>query len=96
MEKKACEGCWISLLLRVAIASLLIGATIPKWMGGLEGTVTYFQSAFQDSWLPMGLVTLQARLTPFLEILLPLWLLVGWRLRLAWAACGERTGCSRP
>lgn len=78
------EGCWISLILRVAVASLLLAATIPKWMGGVEGTVSHFQALFKESWLPLPLVTLQARLVPFVELLLPIWLLVGFRLRLAW------------
>jgi len=78
------EGCWISLILRVTIVSLLLPAGVAKFMGGLDGVVESFQATFKETWLPMFLVTLHARAVPFVEIVLPVWLLVGIRLRLAW------------
>ncbi|PIQ85026.1 MAG: hypothetical protein COV74_10535 [Candidatus Omnitrophica bacterium CG11_big_fil_rev_8_21_14_0_20_45_26] len=78
------EGCWISLILRVAMASLFAAAAIPKFAGGLDHVVTQFQSMFENTWLPLSLVTLYARVIPWIEILIPIWLLSGWRLRTAW------------
>lgn len=85
MEKHS-EGCWVSLILRLAAASLFIGAAVPKWMGPPGQTVQMFQSMFQSTWLPMPLVTLHARLVPWIELILPIWLIVGFRLQWAWVA----------
>lgn len=85
---KHTEGCWVSLILRLAMASLFIGAVVPKWMGPPGKTVQMFQSMFQSTWLPMPLVTLHAQLTPWIEILLPVWLILGFRLRWAWVVTG--------
>ena len=87
MSKKNCEGCWISLVLRVAFASLFVAAVIPKWShgkAGLDSLVTNFQTLFKDTWLPRQLVTLQARLVPYIEVVIPIWLLAGFKLRFAW------------
>ena len=84
MAKTICERCWISLILRIAVAVLFVAAVVPKFVGGLDSVVTGFQTLFQNSWLPMPLVILHARIVPFIEALLPIWLLVGYRLRLAW------------
>ena len=78
------ERAWISLILRVAMAALFTAAVVPKFQRGLESIVVLFQGAFKDSWLPMPLVTLHARLVPWIELLLPLWLVAGWKLRWAW------------
>ena len=88
MEELSPEKEWISLLLRLAVASLFIGAVIPKFQGGLGNVVQSFQTLFQNSWLPMPLVKLHARLTPWIELLIPIWLLVGIRLRWAWILTG--------
>jgi len=82
--KTNCEACAISLILRLAIASLFIAAVVPKYMAGFESLVTNFENTFKASWLPMPLVMLQARLLPYVETLIPLWLLAGYRLRLGW------------
>ncbi len=84
MEKNNTEGAWISLILRLAMAALFTAAVVPKFQRGLESIVLLFQGAFKETWLPMPLVTLHARLVPWIELLLPLWLVVGWRLRWAW------------
>jgi uncharacterized membrane protein YphA (DoxX/SURF4 family) len=81
------EECWVSLILRLAVASLFAAAVIPKWSGGLaglDGIVANFRETFKDTWLPAPLVVFQARLIPYVEALLPVWLLVGWKLRIAW------------
>lgn len=88
MEKKDCAGSWISLLLRLSIASLFFVAAIGKFKGGLDGVVTSFQQMFASTWLPMPLVTMQARVTPFIEALIPVWLMIGLRLKEAWIVTG--------
>lgn len=77
-------GAWASLLLRLAVAVLFVAAVVPKWMGGIGQTVGFFREQFKDSWLPLPLVTLHGYLTPFVETLIPLWLVVGWKLRWGW------------
>ncbi len=80
------EACWVSLILRLAMASLFVGAVVPKFQGGAGNIVGMFQQMFQGTWLPMPLVTLHARLVPWIELLLPIWLVIGWRLKWAWVA----------
>lgn len=87
-EHGHCEECWASLILRLAMASLFVGAVVPKFLGGVGNTVGYFQKTFEGSWLPMPLVTLHARWVPWIELALPIWLVIGWRLRWAWLATG--------
>ncbi len=84
MTKEYSEGCWISLIVRVAMASLFAAAAIPKWMGGPESMVEPFRAMFKESWFPRGLVDFPARILPSVETLLPIWLLTGRRLRDAW------------
>lgn len=75
----------ISLVLRIAVASLFGAAAIAKFSSGNpEGLVSYFQSTFQETWLPAGLVTLYAKLVPYIEALIPIWLLSGYKLKLGW------------
>ncbi len=84
-------GCWASLLLRLAIAALFFSAAVGKLKGGMEsvrGTVSYFQTTFAETWLPGPLVTLHGYMTPFIEALIPLWLILGWRLKFAWLFTG--------
>jgi uncharacterized membrane protein YphA (DoxX/SURF4 family) len=88
MTKQNCEHCWISLILRIAVASHFAAAVVPKWstgLAGLQGIVDSFAATFKDSWLPAPLVAWHARVVPFIEALIPVWLILGYRLRLAWA-----------
>jgi hypothetical protein len=80
-------GAWASLLMRLAIAALFLAAAVPKFSEGrkgLDNIVHYFQTSFEKTWLPKPLVTLQARLTPFIEALIVVWLITGWRLMTGW------------
>lgn len=80
-------GRLVSLMLRLAVASLFLAAAVGKLKGGwhsLSNVVAYFQQTFAETWLPTGLVTLHARLTPFMEALIVVWLIVGFRLKAAW------------
>jgi len=85
---KACvcskESC-ISFILRLAMASLFALAALNKFMGGLNNVVTEFTTMFQASWLPAVLVGLFARLLPWLEAVIAIWLLLGVRLKEAWS-----------
>lgn len=76
-----------SLMLRLAVASLFFAAAVRKISGGWEsisGTVDYFQKTFRETWLPGPMVTAHGFATPFVESLIVLWLLVGYRLVTGW------------
>jgi uncharacterized membrane protein YphA (DoxX/SURF4 family) len=84
-------GAWASLLLRLAISALFIAAVVPKFSKGqesLNGVVKSFQTMFEKTWLPPAMVTMHARVTPFIEVLIPIWLLTGFRLKLGWFVTG--------
>ena len=88
MKENHTEGSWISLILRLAMASLFLGAVVPKFQHGLGSIVGAFQAAFKDTWLPMRLVTLHTRCVPWIEAGLVIWLIIGFRLRWAWSVAG--------
>ena len=88
MKENHIEGAWISLILRLAMAALFLGAAVPKFQHGLGSIVPAFQGMFKDSWLPMPLVTLHARCVPWIEAGLVAWLITGFRLRWAWTVAG--------
>lgn len=79
---------WISLILRIAIFTLFAAAAISKFDGGISGTIAYFSSIFEGSWLPMVLIKPYAAAVMFIEIALAIWILIGIRLRIAWIATG--------
>lgn len=74
----------ISLILRLSASSLLLANAIGKFIGGAPALVSYFQHVFQNSWLPGIAVTAMAYVTPYVEIVLTGWLVVGVGLRAAW------------
>lgn len=84
MGKDCSKECWISFILRIAMASLFTVAALGKFIGGLEGVVVSFTGMFKDSFLPSPLVALYARALPWVEALIAVWLLVGIRLKTAW------------
>lgn len=78
---------WISLVLRLAVGSLFLAAAVRKLKGGMasiQHTVQYFQTTFENTWLPETLVTVHAHATPFIEALIVIWLITGFRLKVAW------------
>lgn len=79
---------WISLILRMSIISLFAAAAISKLDGGVAGTVAYFSSIFEKTWLPMVLIKPYAAAVMFIEIGLAIWILIGIRLRAAWIVTG--------
>ena len=84
MGKNCSVECNISCILRVAIAALFAVAAAGKFMGGVDGVVTQITGMFKDSFLPSGLVALYARLLPWAEAAIAIWLITGVRLKEAW------------
>jgi len=87
-EKSDCAKGGASLLLRLAVASIFIAAVVGKFQMGFGAMVPMFEGMFKETWLPMPLVTLFAMVLPWLEILIPIWLLSGYRLKCAWLFTG--------
>src|SRR5262245_26923247 len=86
-SEKERTAAWASLMLRIAMASLFITTSVAKLSGGLgqlEGLIGMYQTSFRQTWLPTYVVMVHLYLTPFIEAILPLWLLVGVRLKAAW------------
>lgn len=79
---------WISLILRISIFSLFAAAAMSKFDGGVAGTVAYFSSIFEETWLPLVLIKPYAAAVMFIEIGLAIWILIGIRLRTAWIVTG--------
>lgn len=84
MGKDCSKECWISFILRIAMALLFAVAALSKFIGGLEGVVVSFTGMFKDSFLPSPLVALYARALPWVEALIAIWLVLGIRLKIAW------------
>lgn len=76
----------ISLILRVAMASLFLGAAIIKVKGGISGNIDYYLSIFKDSDFPIFLVKFHASIIMIVEFALGIWLLAGVKLKFAWLA----------
>jgi len=87
-EKKDCAKGAASLLLRLAVASIFIAAAVSKFQMESGQLVKMFQGMFSDTWLPGFLVTPYAAVLPWIEILIPIWLLSGFRLKCAWFFTG--------
>lgn len=75
-----------SVLLRLSIGSLFLGAAIIKVQGGIDGNISYYLSLFEKSIFPLFLVKLHASLIMFVEFFLALWLFTGYKLKIAWIA----------
>ncbi len=74
---------WVSILLRLTIGSLFLGAALVKTPMGISGVVAYYSSLLHDSLLPGFLVRTHATVILFLEYGMALWLFSGFRLRFA-------------
>ena len=84
MGKDCSKECWISFILRIAMASLFAVAALSKFIGGLEGVAASFTGMFKDTFLPSALVALYAYVLPWVEALIAVWLILGIRLKAAW------------
>ncbi|MFT6068073.1 MAG: hypothetical protein ACJAT2_002143 [Bacteriovoracaceae bacterium] len=76
----------ISLILRLAIGTLFLGAAIIKVKGGIEGNIAYYLSIFEKSIFPIFLVKAHASVIMFVEFILAFWLFSGIKLKEAWIA----------
>jgi hypothetical protein len=74
---------WVSLLMRLSLCAAIVKTPL-----GIPGIVAYYSSLFDHSLLPAFLVKIHAALILFFEYGLAVWLLSGWRLRLAWKVAG--------
>ena len=83
-DKDHVEEGWISLILRAAIGMLFAIAASYKFIGGIGTTVNMFQEMFKTTWLPMYLVTPYAYAIAYIEALIAIWLVTGFKLRAAW------------
>jgi len=78
---------WASVVLRLAVGSLFFAAAVRKLQGGaatIQNTVQYFKTTFENTWIPERMVTAHAYATPFIEALIVIWLISGFRLKAAW------------
>lgn len=84
VNKDHIELCWISLIVRVAMASLFFMAALGKFMMGLDVSSGYIIASFKDTFLPSWLLVPYTNILPFAEALVPVWLLTGYKLRAGW------------
>ena len=84
IDKNHPEQCWISLILRVAVASIFAVAAYGKFSVGLGNYATNMAGMFKDTILPGWLLVPYINVLPFAESLIVIWLLVGVKLRWAW------------
>ena len=83
IDKNNPEQSWISIILRVAVALMFVVAAIGKLVD-FNGYVAMTTGMFKDTILPGWLLTPYIYVLPFAEALIPVWLLVGFKLRAAW------------
>jgi thiosulfate dehydrogenase [quinone] large subunit len=75
-----------SLILRLALGSLFLGTAIIKVQGGIDGNIAYYMGIFEKSIFPTFLVKIHASIIMFVEFILGLWLVSGFKLKQAWIA----------
>ncbi len=83
IDKNNAELCWISLILRTAMALLFAVAAYGKFIG-LEAYAAMITGMFKNTFLPGWLLSPYIGLLPYAEVLAAVWLLVGYELRKAW------------
>ena len=76
----------ISLVLRLSIGTLFLGAGIIKVQGGIDGNITYYMSIFEKSIFPHTLIKAHASVIMIVEFILAVWLFSGVQLKKAWFA----------
>lgn len=85
INKEHPEQSCVSLILRVAVASIFAVAAFGKFAGGLGNYAALMTTMFKDTFLPGWLLAPYINVLPFAEVLIVLWLLSGVKLRKAWA-----------
>jgi uncharacterized membrane protein YphA (DoxX/SURF4 family) len=76
----------ISLILRVSIGTLFLGAALIKVSGGIDGSITHYLSLLGKSILPSFLIKAHASVIMLVEFVLAFWLFSGFKLKWAWIA----------
>ncbi len=76
----------VSILLRLSIGTLFLGAAIIKVKGGIDGSIAYYTSIFEKTIFPLFLVKMHASIIMPLEFILAIWLFSGFKLKTAWIA----------
>jgi len=84
INKNNPELSWISLILRVAVASIFAVAAYSKFVMGLGNFAANMTGMFKDTLLPGWLLVPYINILPFAEFLIAVWLLLGIKLREAW------------
>ena len=84
IDKNNPEQSWISLILRIAVASIFAVAAYGKFSAGLGNYAAGMTAMFKDTILPGWLLVPYINVLPFAESLIVIWLLVGVKLREAW------------
>jgi hypothetical protein len=84
IDKNHQEECSISLILRIAVASIFGVASYIKFTTGFNSYVEIMTNIFKDTFLPGWLLKPYIYGLPFAEGLVVVWLLVGIKLRYAW------------
>lgn len=84
IDKNHVELWWISLIVRIAMASLFFVAALSKFMMGLDAMTAHILTTFKDTILPSWMLSPYATILPFAEALIPVWLLTGYKLRAGW------------
>lgn len=85
IDKEHKEEWIISMILRLAVASVFGVAAYGKFAGGLDNYTAHMSAMFQNTFLPGFLLTPYINILPFAECLIVVWLLTGFKLRYAWA-----------
>ncbi len=78
------ERAWIALILRSGIACLFGIAGLNKIIDGPGTFVEYARDYLQGSWMPTPLVEAYPWVMPFAQLAIAIWLVSGYRLRVAW------------
>lgn len=82
-KKENSELGWISIILRVAVAALFAVAALGKFMD-FDHYVGMVGGMFKDTPLPAWLLRPYVYVLPVAEAIIPIWLLVGMKLKEAW------------
>ena len=60
-----------------------------KWIGGAGNFISFIESSFSETFLPVQLITAAAWLIVVLEPICGLWLITGLKQRFAWLAAAK-------
>lgn len=76
-----CTACWISLFMRVSIIIYLGISGLRKTTGGIAKSVEGLKEMYAETGVPEWLVVFQGYTVPWLEVIIGIWLIIGFKLR---------------